>query len=225
MGGYGSGGHNSRYRTVDECRSINIGRLHKRGCLQRGHIGSLHWSNAAGEQVSSIGFSCDGDRLELSYRVRSNGGDNWHDVEESVPITWAACRFGGHRPFFECPGVVNGRHCGRLVLKLYRAGRYFLCRHCCRLTYASRQEIASSARSGAPTRSVRAWVAILATRLRSHRGPRGCTSTLSSGLGNCVFRRRKKRTISSPSVRLGSRGALVGSGAARQRDFRAGSRT
>jgi hypothetical protein len=51
---------------------------------------------------------------------------------------WKPCRFGGRRPFFLCPGVVNGLHCGRV--NLYCAGKYFLCRHCYRLTYTSRQE-------------------------------------------------------------------------------------
>jgi hypothetical protein len=35
---------------------------------------------------------------------------------------------------------VNGRCCGRQVVKLYGPGRYFLCRHCYQLTYASRSE-------------------------------------------------------------------------------------
>ncbi len=39
-----------------------------------------------------------------------------------------------------CPGVVNGVPCGRRVAKLYLKHRYFLCRHCHNLTYASRQE-------------------------------------------------------------------------------------
>ena len=50
------------------------------------------------------------------------------------------CRFGGTRPYFVCPGVINGIVCGRWVTKLYGAGRYFLCRHCYRLAYASQRE-------------------------------------------------------------------------------------
>ena len=51
-----------------------------------------------------------------------------------------ACRFGGTRPYFICPGVVNGIACGRRVAKLYGPGRYFLCRHCYRLAHASQSE-------------------------------------------------------------------------------------
>ena len=50
------------------------------------------------------------------------------------------CEFGGNRPYFLCPGVVNGIACGRRVIKLYGVGRYFLCRHCYRLVYASQRE-------------------------------------------------------------------------------------
>jgi hypothetical protein len=52
----------------------------------------------------------------------------------------AACRFGGARPYFICPGVVNGIACGRRVAKLHGPGRYFLCRHCYRLAHASQSE-------------------------------------------------------------------------------------
>lgn len=52
----------------------------------------------------------------------------------------APCRFGGTRPYFICPGVVNGVVCGRRVAKLYGSGRYFLCRHCYRLRHASQSE-------------------------------------------------------------------------------------
>jgi hypothetical protein len=77
--------------------------------------------------------------VHLTYRVRIGGGD-WEDVAETVRIVRIACRFGGSRPFFVCPGVVNGIACGRRVVKLYGAGTYFLCRHCYRLAYASQRE-------------------------------------------------------------------------------------
>ena len=50
------------------------------------------------------------------------------------------CNFGGERPWFVCPGVVNGVACGRRVAKLYLKRRYFLCRHCHNLSYESQHE-------------------------------------------------------------------------------------
>ena len=35
---------------------------------------------------------------------------------------------------------MNGRVCNRRVIKLYGSGKYFLCRHCYRLAYASQRE-------------------------------------------------------------------------------------
>ena len=92
-----------------------------------------------GERVAWIQFRREGDRLVLSYRVRRHGGE-WQDVEQPTLIAWTPCRYGGARPYFVCPGVVNGIACGRRVAKLYGAGIYFLCRHCYRLAYASQRE-------------------------------------------------------------------------------------
>jgi hypothetical protein len=68
------------------------------------------------------------------------GGGEWEGVTETVRIVRVPCRFGGARPYFICPGVVNGVACGRRVAKLYGPGRYFLCRHCYRLVHASQGE-------------------------------------------------------------------------------------
>jgi hypothetical protein len=38
----------------------------------------------------------------------------WEDVAETVRIVRVPCRFGGARPYFICPGFVNGVACGRL---------------------------------------------------------------------------------------------------------------
>jgi hypothetical protein len=61
-------------------------------------------------------------------------------VTETVRIERVPCRFGGARPYFICPGAVDGSACGRRVVKLHGPGRYFLCRHCYRLAYASQSE-------------------------------------------------------------------------------------
>jgi hypothetical protein len=58
-------------------------------------------------------------------------------VQQVVPIVQVLCRFGGSRPYFECPGVVKGVACGRRAAKLYDPAHLFLCRHCYRLAYAT----------------------------------------------------------------------------------------
>jgi hypothetical protein len=139
MGGLGSGRPSGSGRdTVEACRSIDVNRLHKAGCLRPGWVGGWQWSRDR-ETAASINLHAEADRLRLIYRVRIGTGD-WEDVAETVRIVRVACRFGGSRPYFICPGVVNGIACRRRVAKLYGPGRYFLCRHCYRLAHASQSE-------------------------------------------------------------------------------------
>jgi hypothetical protein len=124
--------------TVESSCSLDINRLNRAGCLQSGYRGGWEWKRE-GERIASIRFRRDGDALVLSYRIRRYG-EEWQDAEQPTRLVWMPCRFGGARPWFVCPGVVNGIACGRRVAKLYGAGTYFLCRHCYRLAYASQRE-------------------------------------------------------------------------------------
>src|SRR3954469_22388564 len=139
MGGLGSGRPGGSGRsTIESCRSLDVNRLHRTGCLEPAWCGGWHWTHH-GERVGWINLRADVDRLHLTYRVRT-AGEDWQDVHETVRIVSVRCRFGGSRPYFICPGVVNGLYCGRRVAKLYGAGRSFLCRHCYGLAYASQRE-------------------------------------------------------------------------------------
>ena len=139
MGGLGSGRPSGSGRdTVEACRALDVNRLHREGCLRVGWVGGWQWTRD-GEKVASIGLRADADRLNIIYRVRI-GDRDWQDVAETVRIVRVACRYGGSRPFFVCPGIVNGVACERRVAKLYLSWRYFLCRHCHRLAYASQSE-------------------------------------------------------------------------------------
>jgi hypothetical protein len=139
-GGFGSGrtsGFSGR-GTVEGCRSLDINILGRNGWLVDGWKGGVSWSSDR-EVVASIRLHTEGERVHLTYRVQVSGGD-WEDIQESVRTVRVACRYGGSRPYFLCPGLVDGVVCGRRVAKLYAAGRYFLCRHCYRLSYTSQRE-------------------------------------------------------------------------------------
>jgi hypothetical protein len=139
MGGFGSGRPSGSGRAKTEsCRSLDVNRLHREGCLCAGWMGHWQWTRE-GKRVAWINLRADHDGLHLTYRVQIGGGE-WEDVLETVRIVRAPCRYGGTRPYFICPGVVNGRACRRRVAKLYGPGRYFLCRHCYRLVHASQSE-------------------------------------------------------------------------------------
>jgi hypothetical protein len=137
MGGSGSGRTGGR-PIVDGCRSLDVNRLHRQGWLRPGWAGTLRWSRD-GESVGSIDLRAADGRISLTYRYRLGEGE-WEDVGEPVQIVWTPCTFGGSRPWFVCPGVVDGVPCGRRVAKLYGPGRYFLCRHCYGLAYQSQRE-------------------------------------------------------------------------------------
>src|SRR4051812_29932632 len=139
MGGLGSGRPSGFGRsTVESCRSLDVNRLHKAGCVAPGWSGGWQWMRD-GEQVARINLRAEADRLHLAYRVSISGAE-WQDVSETVRIVRVPCRLGGSRPYFICPGVVNGSYCGRRVAKLYGAARYFLCRHCHGLAYTCQRE-------------------------------------------------------------------------------------
>lgn len=139
MGGLGSGRSSTSGRaTVEMCHSLDVNRLNRAGVLKNGWRGGWAWSRN-GEQVASVSIRGGRDEILLTYRWRQPGID-WQDVAEAISIHWRSCRYGGSQPLFRCPGVSNGKACHRTVVKLYSAERYYLCRHCYRLTYASRRE-------------------------------------------------------------------------------------
>jgi hypothetical protein len=137
MGGYGSG-RPSYKQKAEGCRSLDVNRLHREGCLVEGRQGNWQWSRD-GEVNSKIGFRAEKSRVIFDYRISQCGGD-WESIVQYVPLTYTGCHYGGQRPYFRCPGVVNGQHCGRRVGKLFSGGRYFLCRHCYSIAYGSQSE-------------------------------------------------------------------------------------
>ena len=141
MGGVGSGNwyRFDKKATTDECHSLDVRDLHREGLLKAGVCFRSSWSRA-GKETASIQGVVYRDRVVLSYSHRRGPSGEWEDVKEPVPLEWTPCNFGGERPWFVCPGVVNGVACARRVAILYGPGKYFLCRHCYDLRYESQRE-------------------------------------------------------------------------------------
>ena len=86
MGGLGSGRPSgSRREKVEACRSIDINRLHKTGCLRAGWAGGWQWMRD-GERIAWINLRAEMDRVHLSYRWRVAGGE-WKDVERRSALS------------------------------------------------------------------------------------------------------------------------------------------
>ena len=132
MGGPGSGnwfGSNSK-TLVESCLSIDVSQLNRMGYLDSWQRYSWKWQDG-----SNIVIETKPGVIELFYGISSNGHQH-EDVHIEVPLSWSSCNYGGKRPWFICPG----KGCGKRVAKLYRDGKYFLCRHCHDLAYSSQRE-------------------------------------------------------------------------------------
>ncbi len=133
MGGFGSGRGQGGKDTTSDMRSLDIRRLQRDGLLTSGRAFGWNWLRN-GETVASIQIRTEVDRVILSYRSRSHGGE-WQPMEYPVYLGWTPCHLGGRRAWFRCPG----RGCGRRVAILF-GGSVFACRHCHRLAYACQRE-------------------------------------------------------------------------------------
>lgn len=72
-GRYGSGrpaGHGK----VEHCRSLDINRLRRDGCLEPSYWGGRQWTRD-GERVAWIGLQMRSEGLHLNYRVRMDGDE------------------------------------------------------------------------------------------------------------------------------------------------------
>jgi hypothetical protein len=125
--------------TCESCRSIDVRRWDREDMLRAGQYFSCSWTRR-GEPSGSISVRTESDAVVLSYWPRSRGATGSKPIEQRVPITWTACRFGGRRPWLICSGHSDGRYCGRRVAVLYAADELFACRRCYGLAYASQQE-------------------------------------------------------------------------------------
>ena len=138
MGGLGSGRRKNRARKTVECFwMLDVNQLSEMGCLRPGCSSTCRW--IVGNEVVSLNVRAEAERLSLSYTVRVGNGE-WEDIVETIPIIHRHCRFGGSRAYFICPGPGDSADCGRRVIKLHLSRRYFLCRHCNQLAYASQYE-------------------------------------------------------------------------------------
>jgi hypothetical protein len=134
MGGYGSGKwyrHGTK-TTCDSLRFIDVNRWNREKLLTERLYFGWSWKDTEGNEVASIGVSVQPrESVQIKYTINKK-----YPVSLLVRLDWTECNYGGKRPWFICPG----KGCGRRVGKLYLCGKYFLCRFCHDLTYASCNE-------------------------------------------------------------------------------------
>ena len=131
---FGTGGYGKP--TTEGLRNIDIRKLNKKGALGPGTQGEMSWATTlsdGSEKVATIGFKVTDSNMTLFFSRRADGED-WEDVEQEIHLDQTPCNYGGFQKWFLCPG------CGKRVAILYGPGKYFLCRHCYNLVYASQLE-------------------------------------------------------------------------------------
>ena len=131
MGGRGSGRRSSyggRPETND-AMPLDIRKIARTGLLIPGRSFGWQWT-VNDRPVASIRIRVDRESLVLSYRMKSTG----EVVEQRVQTPTTPCHLGGQRHWFTCP------RCSKRVAVLYAPGRYFACRQCGALGYATQKE-------------------------------------------------------------------------------------
>lgn len=137
MGGRGSGRrwHSGAKDTMNDYRTLDVRRWQREGLRVPERAFGWNWLRND-ETVASIQVRTEADRIILSYRHRSGGGE-WKSEEYPVRLDWTPCTYGGQRAWFICPA----RGCGKRAAILYGGG-IFACRHGYRLAYPSQREAA-----------------------------------------------------------------------------------
>ncbi|HPQ44243.1 MAG TPA: hypothetical protein PKZ42_08435 [Syntrophales bacterium] len=132
MSGYRSGKRLNVKKTTGSQHGIDIRKLKKEGNLRPNAVGIRTWPRY-GKTIATLHFRMGQDRMVLFYRRRLKN-DLWETIQQTIFFAWIPCTYGGQRTWFLCP------QCNKRVTSLYADKKQFLCRHCCNLTYISRNQ-------------------------------------------------------------------------------------
>jgi hypothetical protein len=108
---------------------LDIRKLTRKGLLVPGSSFSWQWT-VNDRKVAGINIRVDLPSVVLSYFMKSSG----EIVEQWVQTQTSPCHLGGQRHWFTCP------KCDKRVAILYAPGRYFACRQCGDLAYATQKQ-------------------------------------------------------------------------------------
>lgn len=131
MGGRGSGRQSSYSgkRATSNSTPLDIRKITRKGLLVEGTSFSWQWL-VHDREVAAISVRVDFQSMVLSYCMKNTG----EVVVQRVQTHTSPCHLGGHRHWFTCP------RCSKRVAVFYAPGRYFACRQCGGLGYATQKE-------------------------------------------------------------------------------------
>lgn len=123
---------------------LSIFWLKKHGYLDGGYRrGSIKWVYGLSGNESSIGFTIttksqnEEDHIRLQYTHTDKWSGKKESLDYKVQLTTTPCNYGGMRYWFICPLSKNERYCDRRVGVIYGIGKWFGCRHCGDICYAT----------------------------------------------------------------------------------------
>ena len=128
---------------AEHSNTLNIFWLKKRGYLDGGErSGSIRWTYGNGRRKGSIGITVitsrdNGNSIRLRYAQTSRETNVKESMDYRVELATTRCNYGSVRYWFICPLTRNEQYCGKRVGVLYGAGKYFGCRSCGDIAYAS----------------------------------------------------------------------------------------
>jgi hypothetical protein len=166
MGSFLSGNFRPHMTTVESCLCLDLLLLVWLRAVQAGarRQGTICWpAGARRECAATIGYEVDmtgtpGMQLTYGYQClkEATPAAQIEQLTYRVLLVTTPQHYGGCKWWFQCPLVRDGMACAMRVRQLYLppGGKYFGCKRCYRLTYASRQT-----RQLGQT-SVREWPAI-----------------------------------------------------------------
>lgn len=137
----------AKYLAEHSCR-LSIFWLRQQGYLPLigTESGEITWSRTWCVSKRIVRFVITTGRPEQSNQVRlqyvhyNSWSGRHQELDYRIALTATPCSFGGTRFWFVCPLVRLGHQCGRRVGVLYRVDKYFACRTCNRLAYASQMQ-------------------------------------------------------------------------------------
>lgn len=143
MGGFGSG--RSTYATTPTVgRSLEIDADSLTDAVDRpGSTARKRWGEED-DPTHELRIQFEGETtagraeyVRFEYDVSAGWTDHPTENDHRAALEYTEPHFGGARPWFRCPGVVDGDTCDRRVRKLYfpRGAKYWLCRECYDLGY------------------------------------------------------------------------------------------
>jgi hypothetical protein len=164
MGGWGSGNFKADKKTpVEECICLDMGYLVRLQIVRPDvhRTGEMIWPDGTGGYRASLRYVVNTRQapwgMHLTYPYWEEGMQTGVPLHYSLPlVTTPQHNNPGLRWWFACPISINEVRCTHRVVRMYLAAgqRYFACRYCLDLTYASRQ----TRERGGP--AMREWPAI-----------------------------------------------------------------